>query len=108
MASKSNEVVLSTKRKVKINDMSIDDIDFCQDLTVINFENGEATGVRNMSKARTAWLRRGIKGGDFKQFKVEDGLVVDSVLKQLSEDEKNELLPKIQEFQNMGEESPSH
>ena len=101
---KKGEHILESKRKVTIKEMSIDDMDFCQDLTVVRFENGEATGVSNMAKARTAWLRRGLKGGDFKSFKVgADGLVEDSVLKQLSDDEKNELSLKIQEYQHLGE-----
>ena len=100
---KSNEVVLKSKRKVVLKEMSIDDMDYCQDLTIVRFENGEATGVSNMAKARTAWLRRGIKGGDFKPFKMEGDFVADSVIKQLNEDEKNELSLAIQEFQRLGE-----
>ena len=101
---KDNEVILDSKRKVAMREMSIDDMDYCADLTIVRFENGEATGVGNMNKARTAWLRRGIKGGDFKAFKLDTlGLVEDKVLKQLTEDERNELMPLIQDYQNLGE-----
>jgi hypothetical protein len=100
---KSDEVELLSGRVVKINEMSIDDMDYCQDLTVVRFENGEATGVSNMAKARTAWLRRGIKGGDFKSFTKNGDLVADSVIKQLNEEEKNELSIAIQEYQRLGE-----
>ena len=97
-------IELSTKRKVDIREMSIDEVDFCQDLIVTDIVDGKVTNVRNMSKARTAWLRRGILGGDFKSYKKDaDGYPVDSVLKQLSEIEKNELSGIIQEHQNMGE-----
>ncbi len=100
---RSDEVALSSGRVVKLNEMSIDDMDYCQDLTVVRFENGEATGVSNMAKARTAWLRRGIKGGDFSSFKMNGDIVADSVIKQLNDDEKNELSIAIQDFQRLGE-----
>tara|TARA_R100001082_G_scaffold94139_1_gene61006 strand:+ start:1548 stop:1853 length:306 start_codon:yes stop_codon:yes gene_type:complete len=97
-------IELSTKRKVAIKDMSIDEVDECQDMLITDMSNGVVTNVRNMSKARTAWLRKGIAGGDFKSFKKEaDGNVSDSVLKQLTEDEKNELSLLIQEHQKLGE-----
>ena len=98
-------VELKSKKKIELNEMSIDDVDFCNDLTVLQTgENGKPF-IICMSKARTAWLRRGIKGGDFKSFKKDPAtnLVADSVLKQLTEDEKNELLPLIQEYQSLGE-----
>ena len=100
---RSDEVALSSGRVVKLNEMSIDDMDYCQDLTVVRFENGEDTGVSNMAKARTAWLRRGIKGGDFSSFKMNGDIVADSVIKQLNDDEKNELSIAIQDFQRLGE-----
>ena len=96
-------VELSTKRKVELKEMSIDDIDFCNDLTVLKTDEHGKPYVVGMSKSRTAWLRRGIKGGDFKNFKENNGIVDDSILKQLTEDEKNELLPLIQEHQQLGE-----
>lgn len=102
-------VELSTKRKVELRELSIDDMDYCSDLTIVKLDkDGEVEHIANMSKARTAWLRRGIKGGDFKAFKLDAaGLVVDNVLKQLSEVEKNELMNEIQDYQKMGEETPS-
>ena len=97
-------VELSTKKKVDIREMSIDEVDFCQDLIVTDIVDGKVTNVRNMAKARTAWLRRGIEGGDFKAYKKDsDGYPVDAVLKQLTEEEKNELYTLIQDYQNMGE-----
>ena len=93
-------VELSTKRKVEIAEMSIDDVDYCSDLLSISNDNGN-TVLRGMNKARTAWLRKGIAGGDFK-VKV-NGNVPDDVLKELSEDEKNELSSLIQEHQKLGE-----
>lgn len=96
-------VELSTKKKVELKEMSIDEIDFCNDITILKQDESGNNYVFGISKARTAWLRRGISGGDFKSFKLEEGLVSDKVLKQLSESEKNELVTIIQDYQNMGE-----
>ena len=102
-------VELSTGKNVKLKDMSIDDIDECSDITTIHQDGAGGTYFAGLSKSRTAWLRRGIKGGDFTNFKfAPNGFVDDSVLKQLNEVEKNELVQKIQEYQSMGEENPSH
>ena len=96
-------VELSTKRKVELKEMSIDDIDLCNDITVLKSSEDGKPYITGMSKSRTAWLRRGIVGGDFKAFKLENDLVVDKVLKQLTEVEKNELLPLIQGNQELGD-----
>ena len=97
-------VELSSKKKVELKEMSIDDIDVCNDMTVLRTDDKGETYIVGLSKARTAWLRRGIAGGDFKGFKLDaDGLVPDKVMKQLSDDDKNELVIKIQEHQSLGE-----
>lgn len=97
-------VELSSKKKVKIKEMSIDDIDFCSDLTILNYQDGEMKNISGLSKSRTAWLRRGIAGGDFKNFTTDgNGFPTDKVLKQLTDDEKNELITIIQEYQQVGE-----
>ena len=98
-------VELKSKRKVELKEMSIDDVDYCNDLTILKTSENGKPFIVGMSKARTAWLRRGIKGGDFKAFKKDPltGFVEDSVLRQLSEEDKNELLPLIQEHQTLGE-----
>ena len=84
--------------------MSIDEVDFCNDLAVMKYEGGEVSHVSGLSKTRTAWLRRGISGGDFKTFKTgADGYPEDSVLKQLTESEKNELVQLVQEYHSLGE-----
>ena len=100
-----NEVVLeSTGRKVKLAEMSIDDIDYCNDITTIIYsDDGEVSTVRGISKARTAWLRRGIEGGEFDNFSTNGKVVSDNVIKQLNEVEKNELMQLIQSYQQMGE-----
>tara|TARA_Y100001963_G_C6539760_1_gene334957 strand:+ start:24 stop:371 length:348 start_codon:yes stop_codon:yes gene_type:complete len=102
-------IELSTGRKVKLKDMTIDEVDQCSDATVIHQDSAGGSYFTGLAKSRTAWLRRGIAGGDFNNFALnQTGLVDDSVLKQLSETEKNELVQEVQKYQNMGEESPSH
>jgi hypothetical protein len=96
-------VELSTKKKIELKDMSIDDIDFCNDTTSLRQDSDGNNYITGLSKSRTAWLRRGIAGGDFKAFKEEDGKVSDSVLKQLTDAEKNELVQEIQGYQDLGE-----
>ena len=97
-------VELKSKKKIELREMTIDEIDICNDMSVMKYDNGSLSHVSGLSKARTSWLRHGIKGGDFKNFKNrKDGLVDDSVLKQLAEDEKNELVELVQDYQNLGE-----
>ena len=103
MAKKNVE--LKSGRKIQLKEMSIDDVDFCSDIAEIIYnEAGEVSTVKGVSKSRTAWLRRGIAGGDFKDFSLNGkGLVGDSVIRELNEVEKNELMVLIQGYQNMGE-----
>ena len=97
-------VELKSKKKIELREMGIDEVDFCNDLAVMKYENGEISHISGLSKTRTAWLRRGIKGGDFEAFKTDaNGYPVDSVLKQLTEEEKNELVQLVQEHQSLGE-----
>ena len=103
MAKKNVE--LKSGRKIQLKEMSIDDVDFCSDIAEVLYnEAGEVSTVRGVSKSRTAWLRRGIAGGDFKDFSLNaKGLVGDTVLKELNEAEKNELMVLIQGHQSLGE-----
>ena len=79
-------VELSTKRKVQLKEMSIDEVDICQDMTILKNDEDGNPYIMGVSRSRTAWLRRGINGGDFKGFKKDaKDLVEDSVIKQLSE-----------------------
>jgi len=103
MAKKNVE--LASGRKIELKEMSVDEVDFCQDIAQIVYnEEGEVSTVRGVSKSRTAWIRRGLVGGDFKDFSLDvKGFAGDSVIKELSETEKNELMQLIQGYQNMGE-----
>lgn len=97
-------VELSSKKKIDLREMSLDEVDYCNDLSVVRYEGGEVSHVSGLSKTRTAWLRRGIMGGDFKKYEKDaNGYPTDSTLKQLNEVEKNELVQLIQEYQNLGE-----
>ena len=103
MAKKNVE--LASGRKIELKEMSVDEVDFCQDIAQIVYnEEGEVSTVRGVSKSRTAWIRRGLAGGDFKDFSLDvKGFAGVSVIKELSETEKNELMQLIQGYQNMGE-----
>ena len=85
------EMKLESKREVKIKEMSVDDIDFCNDLPQMRYENNQVVAITNLSKARTAWIRKGVDKAD------------DKFIKKLSEEEKNELSLAVQEYQRLGE-----
>ncbi len=70
--------------------MSVDDIDYCNDLPQMRYEGNEIVAITNLAKARTAWIRKGVVG-----------LMI--IIKSLSEDEKNELSLAVQEHQRLGE-----
>ena len=86
------EMKLESKREVKIKEMSVDDIDLCNDLPQMRYENDQVVAITNLSKARTAWIRKGVDKAD------------DKFIKSLSEDEKNELSLAVQEYQRLGED----
>ena len=85
------KLTVASERKVKIIEMSVDDIDFCNDMPQMRYENDEVVSITNLSKARTAWIRKGIEGAD------------DKFIKSLTEEEKNELSLAAQEYQRLGE-----
>ena len=76
---------------VKLKEMSIDDIDFCNDLPQMRYENDQVVSITNLSKARTSWIRKGVDGSD------------DKFIRSLSEDEKNTISLAVQEYQRLGE-----
>lgn len=77
--------------EVELREMSVDDIDFCNDIPQMRYEGNEIVAITNLAKARTAWIRKGVKRAD------------DNLIKALSDDEKNELSLAVQEFQRLGE-----
>ena len=105
MKNDKKPLKLSTGRVVELKEMSIDDIDHCQDLTIIVYDdNNNVNHIKNVSKSRTAWIRYALVGGDFKNWSTDvKGQPADSVLRELSEVEKNELMTMIQGHQRLGE-----
>lgn len=89
MANK--KLKLTSGKEVTIIEMSVDDIDFCSDVTNIVFDKEGNQILRNISAARTAWIRKGVKNAD------------DTFIKKLTEEEKNELSLKVRENQELGE-----
>ena len=45
---------LSSKLEVTLKEMSVDDIDYCNDLPQMRYENNEVVGIMNLAKARTS------------------------------------------------------
>ncbi len=91
----TKKIKLKSGTSVTLKEMSVDDIDLCNDMPMLRYEDDKVVAIQNLSKARTAWLRKGTVGCD------------DKILRKLSEDEKTELSLLVQEFQRLGEESPS-
>jgi len=89
------EVKLASGKKAKVMEMSVDDIDYCNDIPIITYDESNNAVIRNLSKTRTAWLRKGVDKCD------------DKFIKSLTEEEKTELSLKVQECQELGEENPS-
>ena len=82
---------LASGKEVVLLEMSVDEIDLCNDVTTIHTDGDGLSTVKNMSAARTAWIRKGVKGSTHK------------FIKGLTEEEKNELALKIREHQTLGE-----
>ena len=94
------EKKLKSKRKVILKEMSIDDMDHCGDMMKLGVDK-DGYYQQGVNKMQTAWIRKGLSGGDFK---VEiNGVVPDSVIKELSETEKIELVGLIKEYNQLGE-----
>jgi len=85
------DIKLNSGKEVKIKEMSVDDIDFCNDVPEMKYDGDNLVTIKNLSKARTAWIRRGVEGAD------------DNFIKSLNDDDKNELSVAIQDYQRLGE-----
>lgn len=82
---------LASGKEVMFVEMSVDEIDYCNDVPTIQQDKDGNSIIKNMSAARTAWIRKGVKNA------------TDKFIKTLTEDDKNELAIKIREHQNLGE-----
>lgn len=96
---------LSTGRKVEIKNMSQDDMDFCMDIAEIRYQDNQVVAIKHSNRARTAWIRKGLGGGDFKTN--INGSVPDEVFKEMTLGEQEDLRNVIQECQYLGENKPS-
>ncbi len=94
---------LKSGRKVQVKQMSVDQIDECTDIPEVIFEDGSIKTIKNSSKARTQWIRYGLGGGDFKEYNEVSGKPSDNVIKQLTLEEKDDLMTLIQDVQTLGE-----
>ena len=94
------EKILSTKRKVKIRELSCDEEADCGDLQRFSREKDGNIAVYGTQKSNLAFIRSGLIGGDFKN--EINGSVPDSVIKELSVSEKIELVQLIQEHNSLG------
>tara|TARA_Y100000310_G_scaffold235127_1_gene238146 strand:+ start:255 stop:584 length:330 start_codon:yes stop_codon:yes gene_type:complete len=102
---------LKSGRKVKIKELTIDQIDDINDISFLCFI-GEgldvARTIKYESKATTAWIRCGLVGGDFDNWKPNGVAPPDHVLKQLTKLERAELVSLIQECQIINPKKPSN
>ena len=96
------EKKLKSGRKVLIKEMSVDQIDECTDIPEVIFDGGSIKTIKNSSKARTQWIRYGLGGGAFKHFKEVNGIVVDEAIKEMTLEEKDDLMLVIQDAQVLG------
>lgn len=83
---------------ITIKDMSIDEMDECRDSIDVTFSDGQPSGIKNVNKTRTKWLRAGLSAiGEWKA--TGDETPPDSALKQLSDEDKQEASELIQAAQ---------
>ena len=101
------EKKLKSGRKVQIKDLTEDQIADLKDIPEIYFIGEQERTIRNTNKANLAWLRCGIGGGDFDDWKPNGVAPPDHVLKQLTEKERLELVVLIQKCQIINPKKPS-
>ena len=102
--------VLKSGRKVKIKELTIDQMDDLKDMAVVCFIGDGldiARTIRHENKAITAWIRCGLNGGDFDDWKPNGVAPPDHVLKQLTEQERLELAGLVQKCQIVNPKKPS-
>ena len=106
---------LKSGRKVVVrNDISIDKLDEIKDIPTIIFKKDEEGNevpetIKGLPLQKTAWVRAGLCGGDFEGWgkKPNGSIPPDLVLRQLTENEKEELIIIIQDAQFVNPKKPS-
>ena len=101
------EKKLKSGRKVQIKDLTEDQIADLKDIPEIYFIGDQERTIRNTNKANLAWLRCGIGGGDFNDWKPNGIAPPDHVLRQLTEDERLEIVLLVKECQTVNPKKPS-
>ena len=101
------EKSLSSGRKVKIKDLTLDQIADLKDIAEIYYIGETERTIRNQHKSNLAWIRCGLGGGDFEDWKPNGVAPPDAVIKQLTEEERVELVWIIQECQIVNPKKPS-
>ena len=91
---------LKSKRNVEIKQMPIDDCTYCDDLQRISQEKDGNISIYGVNRSNVAWIRKGLVGGDFKT--EMNGSVPDDVIRELSEEERIELVGLIRGHQSLG------
>ena len=95
------EKKLNSGRKVKIRELSLDAIADLNDIPEMLFSNGVVTTIKYLNKAKLAWIRAGLGDGDFDNWKANGVAPPDNVIKQLSQQEQDELVDVIKESQEL-------
>jgi len=94
----AESIKLKSGIEITIKDMSIDEMDSCKDSLEVTFNEGVATGVKNVNRTRTRWLRAGLSHVD--TWRAKNGEIPpDEALKMLSDEDKQEAAEAIQEAQ---------
>ena len=95
------EKKLSSGKKILIRELSIDKMDELKDMLEIIFV-GDQKVLRNLSKTRTAWVRSGLCGFPDDNWTPKNGEIApDSLLKQFSDEEMNEISQLVQDAQRL-------
>ena len=102
------EKKLKSGRKVQIKELTEDQIADLKDIPEIYFIGDQERTIRNTNKANLAWLRCGIGGGDFDDWKPNGVAPPAHVLRQLTEDERLEIVLLIKECQTVNPKKPSN
>ena len=102
------EKKLKSGRKVAIKELTIDQIDDLKDIPEVYFIGEEERTIRYSNKAKTAWIRCGLGGGEFEDWKPNGVAPPDHVLKQMTENERDELILLIQAEQIVNPKKPSN
>ena len=99
--------VLKSGRKVKIKELSEDQIADLKDIPIAYLNDEEKIVYRHVNKAHLAWIRCGLAGGDFDDWKPNGVAPPDHVIRQLTEAERMEISALVLECQTVNPKKPS-